>query len=71
MRNKLVLTLTLLGTVAVTTASMPQRASSPSMVLGPPKCTCSVSSNGNKYYGIYDRENDICDLERECVVDDE
>lgn len=71
MRNKMVLALILLGAVAIPAASMPQRTSLRSIVLDPPKCTCSVSINGNKYYGIYDRENEICDLDVECKVDDE
>lgn len=72
MRNKLTLALIFFGVVTVATASvpMPQKANS-SLQRSKPYCTCARNINGHLYFGILNRDEDICDLSAECVIPDE
>jgi hypothetical protein len=66
-RNKLVLALVLFGAVAVTTASVPQKASSLSQNFDDPMCDCMQTIGGVLHFGVKDPLG-VCHIDKACRV---
>ena len=68
-KNLLAIALILFVAAAAATASTPSKPRPASE--GKRECTCLVNTEGGVSYGVYDRENEVCDLSVECIISEE